>query len=183
MNRSKERGRGSDRDGGGQHSGRRSNGEDTTVPRLNLSSVTSPDLITPRTARSTPRTPRDAKAEVDGHSLGYDPDVAVGEKFLEAVSGFYCGLCHKFFRTQELGATHCKSEKHFEKYQVRSFTEQKIVLIHLAIQSSHVLFCCQELIISQQQESGDEDSNVEKPKSSRIEPMKASEIKKEPDTK
>ena len=126
LNRNKER----DRGGNGSENKKssnsaRPNGDERRTPRIKTPSAS--ETNTPRSTKSTPRTSRSLRADVDGHSLGYDPDVAVGEKFLQAVSGFYCGLCHKFFRSQELGATHCKSEKHFEKYQVCSHSSTCLV--------------------------------------------------------
>ena len=57
--------------------------------------------------------------QIQGDML-YDPDVAVGQDYVIPVRGFFCKLCHKFYKNEELAKNaHCKSEKHFEKYQVR----------------------------------------------------------------
>ena len=58
-------------------------------------------------------------AATDDDDMVYDPDEAVGQDHVIAVTGFFCKLCHKFYKNEDMArSVHCRSERHFDKYQV-----------------------------------------------------------------
>ena len=58
-------------------------------------------------------------AAIDDDDMVYDPDEAVGQDHVIAVTGFFCKLCHKFYKNEDMArSVHCRSERHFDKYQV-----------------------------------------------------------------
>nr|XP_039263863.1 serine/arginine repetitive matrix protein 1-like [Styela clava] len=47
----------------------------------------------------------------------YDAEVPLGQKYVIAVSGFFCKICHKFYNSESSAKiTHCKSKTHYEKF-------------------------------------------------------------------
>ncbi|XP_076814094.1 uncharacterized protein LOC143460478 isoform X2 [Clavelina lepadiformis] len=56
--------------------------------------------------------------EIDSFDLpDYDPDVPLGQKYVIAVSGFFCKICHKFYNSESSAKiTHCKSRNHYDKF-------------------------------------------------------------------
>lgn len=47
----------------------------------------------------------------------YDAEVPLGQKYVIAVSGFFCKICHKFYNSESSAkVTHCKSKTHYEKF-------------------------------------------------------------------
>ncbi|XP_066294780.1 zinc finger protein on ecdysone puffs-like isoform X2 [Branchiostoma lanceolatum] len=45
----------------------------------------------------------------------YDPDCAVGQEYVIPITGYFCKLCHKFYKNEASAiAGHCKSQQHYE---------------------------------------------------------------------
>ncbi|XP_033731994.1 RNA-binding protein 20-like isoform X2 [Pecten maximus] len=64
------------------------------------------------------------KIDIDHSKQVYDPDVAVGQKFIVPVSGFFCKLCHRFYNSESAArVSHCQSESHFKNFQKAMLTK------------------------------------------------------------
>eukprot|EP00058_Branchiostoma_floridae_P010846 XP_002596334.1 hypothetical protein BRAFLDRAFT_121224 [Branchiostoma floridae] len=45
----------------------------------------------------------------------YDPDSAVGQEFVIPITGYFCKLCHKFYKNEASAIVgHCKSQLHYD---------------------------------------------------------------------
>ncbi|XP_078605892.1 uncharacterized protein LOC144878792 isoform X2 [Branchiostoma floridae x Branchiostoma japonicum] len=45
----------------------------------------------------------------------YDPDCAVGQEFVIPITGYFCKLCHKFYKNEASAIVgHCKSQLHYD---------------------------------------------------------------------
>ncbi|XP_060069726.1 uncharacterized protein LOC132549780 isoform X1 [Ylistrum balloti] len=61
---------------------------------------------------------KDDKLDIAHTKQVYDPETAVGQKYIIPVSGFFCKLCHRFYNSESAAKiSHCQSESHFNNYQ------------------------------------------------------------------
>ncbi|XP_060600165.1 trichohyalin-like isoform X2 [Ruditapes philippinarum] len=72
---------------------------------------------TEKPVKAKPEVPTLSKIEEDIEIPDtYDPNLALGQRYVVPVSGFFCKLCHKFYNNEAAAkVAHCQSETHFER--------------------------------------------------------------------
>jgi len=57
--------------------------------------------------------------------------LVTGQKYVIPVSGFFCKLCHRFYNSENAAKiSHCQSQAHYDKFQVRShiFLDVRLII-------------------------------------------------------
>nr|CAB3244011.1 proteoglycan 4 [Phallusia mammillata] len=80
--------------------------------------VQKPDFNNPKGDDGILPPGEDKEEEIETFDLpDYDAEVPLGQKYVIAVSGFFCKICHKFYNSEASAkVTHCKSRTHYDKF-------------------------------------------------------------------